>query len=268
MKKIFWIVPVLLILAGSPGHAVLGFGDSVESLWPEKPVQIDGRATEWSEMPVVEDGGLSFRAMNDASNLYLLICGTNSDGRVILAGKYRQNVTLWFLKPDHKTHSWGINIDFSRAHPADPQAAPTLDAFGVTPEIVMPQGLEVSTAPFSTDMELQADLSSQRGRQPVYEIRIPLSLLKEIKSRRLDLAFTTAEVSPDVKTELQSRPEEPPAGNKSQSGNQNGSPPRSGGRHGHGMGGGGAGGNSSHAVEIPKPLNIHLTVKLVKGPKH
>ena len=75
---------------------------------PEKAVQVDGRATEWSQWPVVETGGLSVRAMNDSSNLYLLIRGANDDGRILLSGNYRQNVTIWFLKPDHKTRAWGI----------------------------------------------------------------------------------------------------------------------------------------------------------------
>ncbi len=152
--------------------------NSVSSLWPSGPVQIDGRATEWAEFPVQEVSGMGFRAMNDESNLYLLIRGTTSDGRNLLAGKFQQNVTLWFLKPDHKTNAWGINLDFSRAQEPAPDAPPTLASFGMEPERVFPQGLEVSTATFPEGFEFQADLSSQLGRQPIYEMRIPLEMIE------------------------------------------------------------------------------------------
>ena len=95
-----------------------------------------------------------------------------------MSGRYRQNVTLWFLKPDKKSRAWGINLDFGRAHATDSNNAepPTLASVGIAPEEVLPQGLEVSTAALPSEMEFAADLSSQNGRQPIYEIRIPLAL--------------------------------------------------------------------------------------------
>ncbi len=86
---------------------------------------------------------MGFRAMNDGSNFYLLIRGTDSDGRNLLAGIIpKQNVTLWFLKADHKTNDWGINLDFSRAQEPTPGAPPTLDSFGMhILNGVMPRGL-------------------------------------------------------------------------------------------------------------------------------
>ena len=209
-KSILFAAFALLGLA-IPSQAMLGLRDKVDSLWPDKPIVIDGRATEWSEFPVVEVGGLSFRARNDSSNLYLLIRGANDDGRILLSGNYRQNVGLWFLKPDEKTKAWGITLDFGRAHapepamdgsPDHPRDMVTLSDMGIAPEMVMPQGLEVSTAAFPTDFAFQADLSSARGRQPIYEIQIPLSMI-EHKGRTIFFDVVSSEVSPEAKAELQ-----------------------------------------------------------------
>ena len=118
-QKIAWAALALWAIAVLPAGAFLGIGFGVQSRLPDGPVQIDGRATEWALMPVLETHGLSFRAMNDASNLYLLIRGTDSDGRILLSGQYRQNVTLWFLNPSGKTKTWGILFDFLHASVPD-----------------------------------------------------------------------------------------------------------------------------------------------------
>ena len=213
MKRIPALASIVVLMAApSAAHAFLG-RDKVESLWPEKPVEIDGRATEWSELPVVEVEGLSFRAMNDASNLYLLIRGANPDGRSLLGGNYRQNVTLWILKPDHKSKAWGINLDFSHAHAPEPDMEGgrmheremiNLSDMGITPEMVLQQGLEVSTTTFPGEFVFQADLSSHHGRQPVYEIRIPLTMV-EHKGRTIYFDVVSSDISPEVKAELQGR---------------------------------------------------------------
>ena len=273
MKRTVWMAGLMVFGVARVSHAFLG-RDAVPSRWPDKPIQIDGLATEWSDMPVLEEAGISFRAMNDATNLYLLVRGTSSDGRVLLSGKYRQNVTLWFLKPDRKLRAWGINLDFSRAHPPAPDAPATLAALGIEPERVMPQGLEVSTATFPEGFAFEADLSSQRGRQPIYEIRIPLSMVEQ-KGKSVFLDVVTSEVSPEVKAELQAGQSEPHGGESH--GTSSGSPPggpsgqgggMGGGRHHRGMGGSEGGGNASRSVELPKPLNLHLTIALTKEPKH
>ena len=280
MKKCFWMVGIMILTAAGAGRA---WGDKVECLWPEKPVVIDGRATEWSDMPVVETAGIAFRAMNDASNLYVLIRGANSDGRVVLSGRYRQNVTLWFLKPDHKSKSWGINLDFGRAHSPERgedrgqehiAETPTLATFGVMPEKVLAEGLEVSTATLPSEMEFASDLSTQNGRQPVYEIRIPLQLV-ERSGKSIYVDFVTSEISPDVKSELQAGRGNPSGGEGSEGGHQGGaggspsggSGGSGGGRHKRG-GAGGSQGGAGKSVTLPKPLAIHLTIALTKEPRH
>jgi hypothetical protein len=271
MKKGIWIIGIFLLTAARSGHA-LSWRTSVDSQWPEKPIQIDGRATEWSEMPVVEEGGLAIRAMNDASNLYLLIRGANDDGRILLSGNYRQNVVVWFLKPDHKSKAWGINVDFSHAHPPEPLLVDgqvhsremiSLSDMGIEPEMVLPQGLEVSTTSFPSDFAFQADLSSQHGRQPIFEIQIPYSMV-EHKGRTIYFDVVSSEVSPDVKAELQAQPS---GGENKDGGSQGSSGGMGGGHHKRGMGGSGGGHGGATAVQPPKPIHLQLTVSLAKAPR-
>ena len=284
MKRRVWYVSVMVLMATQAAHAFLG-RDKVDSLWPKKPVQIDGRAAEWSEMPVVEVQGLSFRAMNDTANLYLLIRGANPDGRSLLGGNYRQNVTVWILKPDHKSKAWGMNLDFSHAHAPEPDMEGgriheremiNLSDMGIAPEMVLQQGLEVSTTTFPAEFAFQADLSSQHGRQPVYEIRIPLTMV-EHKGRTIYFDVVSSDISPEVKAELQGRRssgESKGGGSQGSGGGEGGgSGGGSGGGRGGGMGGGrhGRGGGSGggrggpSTVELPKPIHLQMTVSLAKS---
>jgi len=280
MKRIPALASIIVLITASSAHAFLG-RDKIESLWPGKPVEIDGRATEWSEMPVVEVQGLSFRAMNDASNLYLLIRGANPDGRSLLGGNYRQNVTVWILKPDHKSKAWGMNLDFSHAHAPEPDMEGgrmheremiNLSDMGIMPEMVLQQGLEVSTSTFPPEFAFQADLSSHHGRQPVYEIRIPLTMV-EHKGRTIYFDVVSSDISPEVKAELQGRHssgESSGGGNQGSTGGQGGGSGSrgggmGGGRHGRGGGGSGGGRGGPSTVELPKPVHLQLTVSLAKS---
>ncbi len=275
VKKSILLAAFALLGLAVPSQAMLGLRDKVDSLWPDKPIVIDGRATEWSEFPVVEVGGLSFRARNDSSCLYLLIRGANDDGRILLSGNYRQNVAIWFLKPDHATKAWGITLDFGRAHapepamdgsPDHPRDMVMLSDMGIAPEMVMPQGLEVSTAAFPAEFSFQADLSSARGRQPIYEIQIPLSMI-EHKGRTIYFDVVSSEVSAEAKAELQRQASDHTVGeNKSGASSPSASPSGGHGGHHHGMGGGG-GGSSAKAIDVPKPLALHLTTTLAKEPR-
>jgi hypothetical protein len=261
--KIRWIVAVGILCAARPAQALFG-RDKIASLWPAGPVQVDGRATEWSDMPVLDEHGIGFHAMNDADNLYLLIGGTAGDGRLLLSGKSGQNVTLWFLKSDGKTKDWGINLDFSRAQTPTVESPTLLSDWGIAPERVVPQGLEVSTTTFPPEIEFHADLSSQRGRQPAYEMRIPLSLIAH-KGKSIDFDFAATEISNDVRAELLALP--PPAPAKSAAQPDSGMGGGGGGHHHHG-GGGPSGGSPVAAADLPKRLNLHLSVELTKEPKH
>ena len=265
----------LELLAAQAVHAFL-LRDPVESLWSDKAVQVDGRATEWPEKPALEEEGLGFRAMNDSATLYLLIRGETSDGRMVLSGRYRQDVTLWFVKPDGTSRAWGINLDFSHAHrPAEtPAAAPppvtaaaagdtnekiiTLSAMGVVSELVIPVGLELSTATLPSGIALQANLSRQNGQQPLYEIGIPLKMI-EHQSDSILMDFVTSSVSPDVMAQLQSGR----SGQRSSDGGGDSTGGSGGGGGRHHRGGGSQGGGSP-LIATPSPVDLHLEITLTQ----
>jgi hypothetical protein len=265
LKKFSWFLAGILLSAGQPAQAFFG-RDKIASLWSSAPVQIDGRATEWSDMPLLDEEGIGFRAMNDGANLYLLIGGTAADGRLLLSGKSGQTITLWFLKPDGKTKEWGIDLDFSRAEDPTVDSPTTLGDWGIAAERVVPQGLEVSSTTFPTEIEFQADLSSQRGRQPLYEMRIPLALI-EHKGRTIDFDFVTTDITNERRAELLALPI-PQAPKKQTTDGSSGAPAGGGGgRHHHG-GGAPGGGSAASATDLPKRFTLHLSVGLVKAPKH
>lgn len=223
-------------------------------------MQIDGHAAEWPQTPALEEEGLSFQAMNDASNLYLLIRGTGGDGRTALTGRFRQNVTLWFVKPDGITRAWGLNLNFSHAHSPEefPGAAHgdagetpvSLSSMGVVPELVIPQGLQLSTATLPSEIQLQADLPHKNDRQPLCEIGIPLKMI-EHQGTSIYADFVTSQVTSDAIRQSQS----------GQSGSGEGG---GGGHHHHG---GGSQGGGSRSIEPPNPLDLHLEIALAEKPK-
>ena len=129
--------------------------------------------------------------------------------------------------------------------------------------MVTPQGLEVSSSTLPSDIELQAHLSSELGRQPVYEIRIPLEKM-ERHGKAIRTLFVSTDVSPEVKTELLSAKSGKSESSVSASSGTSSSG-HGGGRHGHG--GGASGSASGSSVQIPRPMNLPITIDLVKPPK-
>jgi len=199
LNRISGILIAIVFIAGN----ALALSRSIDSLWPEKSIAIDGRGLEWPLMPVLETKGFSFRAMNDADHLYLLISATTDDGRTILAGKFRQDVTLWAMSPDHKQRLWGLRIPFSARLTPSGDANPTnttLATLGVTPVKVTQEGVELSTAPWPDSVQIAADLSSEFGRKPVIECSIPLALLAASQRKRaVAFQWSVESVNPDVK---------------------------------------------------------------------
>ena len=256
-----WLTPLLLCGVAGSTFASL-FRDSIASVWTDQPAQIDGRATEWAEQPVMEDGGVSIRAMNDATMLYVLLTGTSSEGRITLAGLYRQAVTLWFMKSDGKTKDWAMSLDFTNAELPEDDAHrgndPTLADYGVMPVRLHTQGLEVTSTTLPTDFAFQADLTSRYGRQPVYELAIPLASVTP-RGRVVYAWLQTAPVSPEIRAELTTsgRTTTPTSSSDTVSG--------IGGRHHHANPG--SGGNPNAAVTIPKPINMRLALKLAEASK-
>src|SRR5579863_9379749 len=163
---------VLGLLSSAPCFAFLGWRDKIPGHWAQKPVAIDGTDSEWRELDEFDGPGLEFRAMNDASNLYLFITADRRDGRAALSGAYRQDVTLWFIGPG-KARTWGIRLAFSRFGDAD--AAILKDPRRIDeepevpdlePELVSALGVDISTAPWPQDISFRPGLD---GKNLFYE---------------------------------------------------------------------------------------------------
>ena len=267
MNKTIWIVCAVLLFGLKSVHASV-LRDPINSRWTDQPVEIDGRATEWSDNPVLQEEGFSFRAMNDASTLYLLIAGETRDEEMVLSGKYRQEITFWFVKPDESSRSVGLNLNFSHLHPpassTDTIHRPsiTLASIGVVPEWTNAEGQALSSATLPSGMELQANLFHQNGEKSLYEIKIPLNLL-ERQGNSVLVDFVTSQVSPDVAAHLQSGRSE----QRSSDGGGESSEGGGGGGHHH-RGGGSKGGGRSASVEVPNPVDLHLVIALTPESKH
>jgi len=268
---------LFFLLAGTRDcHAFWWWRDSIASRWTDKPVPVNGIDMEWGQTNVLEDAGLTFRARNDSSNLYLMIATNGREGRSLLTGTYRQDVTFWFLGPNGKTKTWGICLAFSRfekstggaedkregpageAGPERPAATAdqgSCDGFvprpyqergrdapfpgrgsDVKPGMVLAAGVEVST-PLPSDVAFHADLS---GREPAYMLRIPLSKLNSLKGKTIPFNFVTSEVSTELKSQFEVKNAGPAGGPGT--GASQGSGMTGGGGMGGGMGGAGMGG--------------------------
>src|ERR1039458_5921267 len=143
MRKL--ILTVLLTSAAASGaRAVLSSHDKVTSLWAVQPLSMDGGQEQWSKGDETMEMSVAFRATNDSSDLYLLITPRGRDGRGLLSGSYRQDVTLWFLGPDQKARAWGLLVPYSRL---DQLAPGTTQAQTIEPEYLTMQDTQVSTAP-------------------------------------------------------------------------------------------------------------------------
>ncbi|HEX4047613.1 MAG TPA: hypothetical protein VH309_07255, partial [Elusimicrobiota bacterium] len=113
MRKL--ILALLLTSAAASGaRAMMWWRDKISSSWAEKPVSMDGGEEQWSASSETDETSVIFRAMNDSSNLYLLVTPDGQDGKGLLTGGYRQDAALWFLGPDKKTRVWGVGIPYSR----------------------------------------------------------------------------------------------------------------------------------------------------------
>jgi len=99
MKRISALASIILLVAAPVVHAFFG-RDKVESLWPEKPVEIDGRATEWSEMPVLEVEGLFVSIGLVAATDFVTGLINTKDGHIITDDQMQTSVEGIFAAGD------------------------------------------------------------------------------------------------------------------------------------------------------------------------
>lgn len=195
-----------LLLAPAPCGAVRWWWNAVPDRWASRPPVIDGKEGEWYSDAVFEDRSLSFRALNDEENLYLLITAAGRDGRALLSGAFRQDLTFWFYDAGRKQKTWGLRCPFSRLEPPDLVAveevqrlgaAPSMPAF--QPEMALASGPDISTAPLSAGIEFRAGLS---GKNPVYELKIPLSEAGGEPGGKIAVDFVVAKVDPEIELQV------------------------------------------------------------------
>lgn len=262
----FYNVPVktalalalLMSLAPAPCRAARWWWNNVPSRWADKPKTLDASEKGWYGDDLFDDAGLNFRAMNDASQLYLLVMADGRDGRAVLSGAFRQDVTLWFCGADKK-RAFGVRLPFSRLGPLDLAAVDEIVSLGsapalpkVEPELVIPNGAEISTAALTSDIEVLAGLS---GKNPLVELRLPLAKAAPAGAKRALFDFTTAKVDPELELQLRSLAPRRPRGEGPER------PRRRGGEM-----------DLSEAsrpdrVSAPAPLNLQLRLRPAKAPE-
>jgi hypothetical protein len=246
--RTFILAAVFMTASASGARATLWWRDKIASLWAPQPLSMDGGEEPWARSAETDEMSVIFRAMNDSSDLYLLITPDGSDGKGLITGKYRQDAALWFLAPDKKTRAWGLRVPYSRFDQITPG---TTQAPGAEPEFLTMQGAQVSTSPLP-GFHLERD-----GRRPLIEIRIALKNFPLANDKVIPLDFATSAVPP---AEVERIMNEKPKAHSASSG---------GGRHGGGRHGGrqsGAPGAAAPTATVPDPLDIKLSVKLARPP--
>ena len=272
---------MLVLMSASPCRALLWWRDKMASSWAASPVQVDGSDAKWSGVDEVEEPQIDLRALNDATGLYLRLAADGADGRAVLSGAYRQDVTLWFLGPDGKSKDWGIRIPFSVLEPPrSPLRGGEIPAIPeAPPELASMQGVAVSTMPLPQDIQVKSALS---GKNPVFEIGVPLQRLKLRGGKSILFDLATSAVSPELQRTFESKRGGGPA--RSADGGEPSTGGGDGGWNGGGRGGSRGGGRSSgggrggggrrrqgsaqpRGLTFPDPLSLRLSVRLAQPPK-
>lgn len=198
-RKVF-LFTGLVLLAAAKAHAFLFWRDSIDSRWAEKPLAPNADEAAWADADVQYETAIDFRAKNDANYLYLRLTADGVDGRALMSGAFRQDLTFWFLGRDGKTRSWGIVLPFSVLGSPPPGSWQHVDPDDfllpkVTPQLVSKQGVAISTAALPDGVELHCALS---GKDPVYILVVPLQKVQP-EGGKLLLDFTASPVGDRVK---------------------------------------------------------------------
>jgi len=263
-KKVVILLPALLaaVCAGPARAAIWGRG-KVPAPWSNAAIAVDGKISDWPPGETYDASGLRFRALNDGESLYITVSAHEAGARSVLTGEIRQDVTLWFL--DGKTRALGLRLPFGNLG-LPWENGPS--AGSIEPELLTTEGTAVSTAPLPGNIEFGGEIP---GRVPIYELKIPLALLKTVGGK-IALDFTTAYASPELERQMKERFQKaaerrsgaqsgPSAGMKPQSGmSGRGGGKMGGGMRGGGKGGGGGRGGSGAQPEFPSPMEIQLSV--------
>lgn len=267
------LAAALAAVCPRPGQAFLWWRDGVKSAWTSQSASADIDPARWSQAETTYETDLDFQAKNDGQNLYLFVSADGEDGKALLLGSFRQDLTLWLFKPDGKTRDWGVRAGFSGLDlpaPGSWKPAPGQDLSPATPDLSVVQfhGAALSTAPLFGDVFVQSALS---GKEPVLTVTIPLSHLA-ISDGKVLADFTSSPVSDQVKAvvsdwDAHAKPRARSGGNGGPFGDDGSSPSAGGGRRGgrHGGGGGRQPDTSAPQTSLPDALDLRLAVRLASS---
>lgn len=190
----------LLLAAPLPCRALSWWPDKLASAWTGSAVPLDGKDENWYKAGELDESQVVVRAFNDSSRLYLRLVALGLDGRALLSGAYRQDMTLWFMDASGKKPAWGIRFPYSGLGPASYRTFLKKDDFpdlpALTPELAAPQGLAVSTAALPADIALKYGLS---GKNPYFDIVVPLDRVALQKGAVLAFRLASPPVEPAVR---------------------------------------------------------------------
>jgi len=260
LKTASVMLPALLLYCAGLSHAAIWGRGKVPAPRSQAPITVDGRLSDWPPGETYDASGLRFRALNDGESLCLSVSAHEAGAKALLTGEIRQDVALWFS--DGKTRVWGLRLPFGAL------GVPVhgLPAGTVEPELLKVDGTAVSTSPLPANIEFGGEIP---GRVPIYELKIPLAMLKSDDSR-IHLDFVTSYASADLEQRMKERFEKAAERGGGQAGARPGLKPqggmsgRGGGKMGGGKRGGGSGGGRGGArtrPEFPSTLEIRLSVQ-------
>ncbi len=183
---------ILALACASEGRALLWWRDAVSANWTANASQAWEGGAVWEDTLAQEEPGLIFRALNDGTNLYLSATADNREGRALLSGAFRQDVTIWFFTPDRKKRSWGIRVPFSRLEASTAELADALrneeseNKPMPEPELLPGEG---GIPPDAREIGFRADFT---GREPVYIIRVPVARVREDNGKTVPIDFLSS----------------------------------------------------------------------------
>jgi len=253
---------------------------------PDREVKIDGESSDWTNaLGHVEDQDFSIGLMNGSENLYLcLVFADQAQQRHIL----RRGITVWLDKNGGKKKNFGIRFPLGMKSTGLPMAEQSKEQ--QSPEANRPdeqarQLMEQRMLETQTDLEIlgpkEDDVRrlalndaegielkmSIQGALLIYELKVPMANIRDIKKNKIGLGLETEKLDLNrMRGEFGGRPGGGGPGGMSGGGRPEGGPPNGGQPGGGRMGGGRRGGMGrfpgGERPKMAEPLKIWISAEL------
>jgi hypothetical protein len=253
----------------------------MSSQWKNRDVKIDGASSDWENvMGDIEGQNLSIGMMNDSTDIYLcLIIGDQAQQRHIL----RRGITLWLDGSGGKEKNFGIRFPVGKRPNGMPMREQDTQQ---KPSEKAGQQMEQELLAAQTELEIRGAKDEDTKKMPlsdaegivlkmgiqasllVYEVRIPIAMIGEIKKNKIGLGLETEKMEQGgMRPEFAERSEGGVSGRGRPSGGPpSGGPPMGGGPGGMGGGPGGMGGPPSGDMpQMPKAIKLWITTDLASA---